>query len=234
MLAVGAHPDDVELGCGATLALLRAAGRRFAILSLTRGELGSRGTPEQRAAEAAEGGRILGAEEVVLLDCGDGGMRRGVAEEDAVIAELRRLRPSLVLLPPPRDRHPDHERTCELVRGACYYAGLVRRGTGAPHRPRLVLSYELHDSFEPTLVVDVAGTFDRKLQALRAHRSQFQDPGSEGAATWVSSSEFWAAIEGRARAHGARIGSAFGEAFLAHGPLTVKDPLALLGRGESS
>jgi bacillithiol biosynthesis deacetylase BshB1 len=238
VLAFGAHPDDVELGCGATLVSLRGAGRRFAIVSLTRGELGSRGTPERRAAEAAEGGRLLGAEEVVLLDCGDGGLRRGKTEEDAVIAELRRFRPSLVLVPPPRDRHPDHGRAFELVRDACYYAGLVRRGAGEPHRPRLVLSYELHESFEPTLVVDVAATFERKLLALRAHRSQFvvdaaRGSDSEGAATWVSSKEFWSAIEGRARAHGARIGSAFGEAFLAHGPLAVADPLALFGRGEA-
>jgi bacillithiol biosynthesis deacetylase BshB1 len=235
VLAVGAHPDDVELGCGGTLARLAAGGRSFAILSLTRGESGSRGTTEQRKAEAAEGGRILGAAEVVLLDCGDGALRRGTTEEDAVIAELRRLRPALVLLPPPRDRHPDHERACALVREACYYAGLRRRGAGEPHRPSLVLSYELHQPFEPTLVVDIAETFGRKLEALRAHRSQLHGgPQVEAAresaapATWVSSAEFWAAIEARARVHGARIGCTYGEAFLAYGPLAVVDPLWLL------
>jgi bacillithiol biosynthesis deacetylase BshB1 len=231
VLAVGAHPDDVELGCGGTLARLGAAGRRFAIVSLTRGERGSRGEPEQRAAEAAAGGKALGAAEVIVLDCGDGGLRRGAAEEDAVIAVLRRLRPRVVLLPPPRDRHPDHERACALVRDACYYAGLVRRGEGEPHRPALLLSYELHRPIEPTLVVDVTATFERKLLALRAHRSQFHDPGAAAAApaTWVSSPQFWAAIEARARVHGALVGCELGEAFLAHGPIAVADPCALLG-----
>jgi bacillithiol biosynthesis deacetylase BshB1 len=240
VLAVGAHPDDVELGCGATLALLRRAGARFAIVSLTRGERGSRGTPDARAAEAAAGGRVLGADEVVLLDCGDGGLRRGPAEEDAVVAQLRRLRPTLVLVPPPRDRHPDHVRACGLVRDACYYAGLRRRAegaVGAPWRPSLVLSYELHQPLEPTLVVDVGATFEQKLEALRAHRSQFgatEDGAGGEPPTWVSSPEFWAAIEARARVHGARIGCARGEAFLAHGPLPVAHPLALLGSREAA
>jgi bacillithiol biosynthesis deacetylase BshB1 len=236
VLAVGAHPDDVELGCGATLARLREAGRTFAILSLTRGERGSRGTPELRAEEAAAGGAVLGAAEVTLLDCGDGGLRHGVAEEDAVIEQLRRQRPSVVLLPPPRDRHPDHARACALVHDACYYAGLRKRGAAEPHRPRLLLSYELNQPFEPTLVVDVGSGFALKLEALRAHHSQFHDPtqAATGAATWVSSPEFWAAIEGRARAHGARIGCAFGEAFLAHGPLAASDALTLLALGGSA
>ena len=101
VLAIGAHPDDVELGCGATLAQLARAGRRVGILHLTRGEAGSRGTPEQRQREAERAAEILGAAELAFLDCGDGALRHGVAEEDALIELLRRLRPELVLAPTP-------------------------------------------------------------------------------------------------------------------------------------
>ncbi|MCB1009754.1 MAG: PIG-L family deacetylase, partial [Acidobacteria bacterium] len=107
VLAIGAHPDDVELGCGATLAKLAAAGRRVGILHLTRGEAGTRGTPEERRREAERAAEILGAVELSILDCGDGALRTGPAEEDALIAEIRRLRPELVFAPTPADRHPD-------------------------------------------------------------------------------------------------------------------------------
>jgi bacillithiol biosynthesis deacetylase BshB1 len=245
VLAVGAHPDDVELGCGGTLALLAAAGRATGIVHLTSGEAGSRGDAKERRREAGAAASALQVETVEFLDCGDGGLRQGAAEEDALIEVLRRLRPRLVLGPPPRDRHPDHGRAHALVRDACFYAGLRKRAPkrGAPHRPAAHFCYLEHDLDVPTFIVDVTTVWARKMAALDAYASQLE-PGPAAAArgaratavagapsTLVSSPEFRLSIEGRARHFGIAIGAAYGEGFLALGPLAVADPLALLPRG---
>jgi bacillithiol biosynthesis deacetylase BshB1 len=233
VLAIGAHPDDVELGSGGTLALLARRGKRVGIAHLTRGEAGTRGTAAERRREAEQAAAALGVAELEFLDCGDGGLRTGVAEEDALIALLRRLRPELVLGPPPVDRHPDHGRACRLVEEACFYAGLTRRGEGTPHRPAAVWSYMGHDSFEPDLVVDVGEVWEAKMAALDAYQSQLHQLGADRRepATKVATPEFRLAIEGRARHFGLLIGAAYGEAFVSRLPLAVGDPLALLPGG---
>ncbi len=182
ILAIGAHPDDVELGCGGTLALAARQGRRVGILHLTRGESGTRGNAELRLAEAERAAAALGAVELAFLDCGDGALRRGQAEEDALIEVLRTWRPDLLLGPPPSDRHPDHGRAHELVAAAAFYSGLAARGSarpGPPHRPAAVFSYMQHNSFEPSFVVDVTAVWETKMAALAAYRSQLY----QGAAT---------------------------------------------------
>jgi bacillithiol biosynthesis deacetylase BshB1 len=154
VLAFGAHPDDVELGCGGTLALLAEAGRQVGIVHLTRGEAGTRGTEETRRAEAVAAAEVLGAQILEIVDCGDGHLRHGDAEEDLVIEILRRYRPDLVLAPTPADRHPDHGRAHRLVSDSCFYAGLAGRGLAgevgelAPHRPAAMLAYMQHDPFD--------------------------------------------------------------------------------------
>ena len=183
VLAIGPHPDDVELGCGGTLALAARQGRRVGILHLTRGERGTRGTPEQRLAEAEQAAAALGAVELAFLDCGDGALRHGEPEEEALIEVLRTWRPELVLGPPPHDRHPDHERGHRLVAAAAFYSGLRARGSRAmaAHRPAAVFSYMQHHSFEPSFVVDVTAVWEAKLAALAAYRSQLHQPaGGEG------------------------------------------------------
>ena len=235
-LAIGAHPDDVELGCGGTVALLSAAGRRVGILHLTRGERGTRGTGEERQQEAERAAEALGAASLDFLDCGDGSLRIGEAEEDALIALLRRTRPRLILGPPPRDRHPDHGRACRLVEAAAFYAGLRRRGAGEPHRPAAVFHYMQHDSFEPRFVVDVTSAWDRKIEALAAYASQLHRRGTEDARpqepmTKVATPEFALATEGRARHFGLQIGAEFGEPFGSRLPLAVRDPLTVLPGG---
>src|SRR5262249_7224835 len=132
VLAVGAHPDDVELGCGATVATLVAKGRSVGILDLTRGEMGTRGTPELRAGEAAEAARILGAAFRETLDLRDGGLRTDREAELQVIDVIRRSRPKLILSMPPSERHPDHARASRLVTDASFYAGLRALETGSP------------------------------------------------------------------------------------------------------
>jgi bacillithiol biosynthesis deacetylase BshB1 len=233
VLAIGAHPDDVELGCGGTLALLAAQGRRVGILHLTRGERGTRGTVAEREDEARAAAAALGAAAVDFLDCGDGGLRRGEAEEDALIAVLRRRRPEIVLGPTPSDRHPDHGRAHRLVADAAFYAGLARRGEGEPHRPGAVFAYMQNDPFEPSFIVDVTSVWEKKLASLAAYGSQLHQPGHERdePMTKVASPEFAAAVTGRAQHFGMLIGAAYGEPFLSRLPLAVGDVFALSPAG---
>jgi bacillithiol biosynthesis deacetylase BshB1 len=232
-LAIGAHADDVELGCGGTVALLAGRGRKVGILHLTRGEAGTRGSAEERQDEAAVAARALGAATVEFLDFGDGGMRTGRAEEDALVGVLRRLRPELVLGPAASDRHPDHGRAHQLVADACYYSGLARRGEGEPHRPAAVFCYMQHDPFVPSFVVDVTVTWEAKLEALAAYESQLHQQGKERdePPTKVASREFRGAVEGRARHYGLLIGARYGEPFWSRLPVAVPDPWMLLPGG---
>lgn len=238
VLAIGTHPDDVELGCGGTLALLARQGRRVGILHLTRGERGTRGTAEERRAEAERAAEALGAADLAFLDCGDGCLRTGPAEEDALIEVLRRWRPDLVIGPTPHDRHPDHTRSHRLVEAAAFYAGLRNRGEGEPFRPAAVFSYMQHDLFTPSFLVDVTSTWDAKLASLAAYRSQLHQPGEEAPKeveeqpmTKVASPEFRFAVEGRARHFGLLIGAALAEPFWSRVPLAVGDLMSLLPGG---
>lgn len=236
-LAIGAHPDDVELGCGGTVALLAQQGRKVGILHLTRGERGTRGTAGQRRREAEAAAQALGAATLDFLDCGDGALRTGEAEEDALIGVLRKYRPKVLLGPTPRDRHPDHGRAHRLVEAAAFYSGLRRRGDGEAHRPAAVFSYMQHDVFEPRFIVDVSCAWDRKLASLAAYRSQLHQEGADFSGeedppmTKVATEEFSRAMEGRARHFGNLIGAAFGEPFWSRLPLAVRDPLTVLPGG---
>ncbi len=219
VLAIGPHPDDVELGCGGTLALAARQGRRVGILHLTRGERGSRGTPEQRLAEAEQAAAALGAVELAFLDCGDGALRDGEPEEEALIEVLRTWRPELVLGPPRHDRHPDHERGHRLVASAAFYSGLQARGSRAmaAHRPAAVFSYMQHHSFEPSFVVDVTAVWEVKMAALAAYRSQLYQPGGGGGGTGSGGGAGSGSATGAVVSVAAPAGEAAGER---GGPLT--------------
>ena len=236
-LAIGSHPDDVELGCGGIVALLASRGRKVGIVHLTRGERGTRGTAEERRREAEAAASALGAVELVFLDCGDGALRHGEAEEDAVIEVLRRFQPELVLGPTPSDRHPDHGRSHRLVADACFYAGLANRGpAGPPHRPAAVFSYMQHDGFEPSLIVDVTAVWEQKMASLNAYRSQIFQPGAapepaDAPKTKVGSREFRLTVEGRARHFGQMIGAELGEPLWSRLPLAVADLFTVLPGG---
>lgn len=242
ILAISPHPDDAELACGGTLAMAAASGSRIGLVHLTRGEAGTRGTVEGRKSEAECAAVALGARSVEFLDCGDGALRTGVHEEDALIEVLRRCRPEVVLAPGPSDRHPDHGRAHRLVEAACFYAGLAKRGRpgwGEPHRPAAVFHYMLHDPFEPRFIVDVTESWDKKMAALACYESQLYQSGGQSSGsrhdpqpeTKVSSPEYWLAVEGRARHFGLLIGTEFGEPFGSRLPLAVSDLKSLLPRG---
>lgn len=230
VLAVGAHPDDVELGCGGTLAALARRGRTFGILDLTRGEAGTRGTPETRAVEAAEAARILGAAFRETLDLGDGALRTDREAELLVVDVVRRRRPRLVLAQWERDRHPDHGRASRLVTEAAFYAGLRSLATGLPaHRPQQVVYFPSSFAPEPDFLVDITASFSTKLAAVRAYRTQFH--AAAGAAegeseTFISSKTFFDAIEAQARAFGRLSNVDFAEGFVGSRPPTLADPVA--------
>ena len=232
ILAVGAHPDDIELGVGGTLLLAAMASQRTGLLHLTRGELGTRGSSEIRTAEARDAADALGASHLEFLDLGDGSLTVDEAAKVAVIGVLRRLRPRLVLAPFWEDLHPDHKAAGELMRQCAFLSGIGRRNPelGAAWRPERTLYYMSHTAFEPDLVVDISAVFTQKRDAAMCYRSQFHDPTSSEPRTYISGEKFWPWWEGRHLAAGHLIGVAYGEALCADGPVPTREPWQLFHR----
>jgi len=228
VLALGAHPDDVELGCGATLVLAARSGLRVAAADLSRGEMASAGTVEQRNRERLEAARILGLCARPCLDLPDTRVGRDEGHLDAVVALLRDLCPRVVLAPALDDRHPDHAATGRLARDAAFAAGLGRAGSGPAYRPGHLFHYMVHHPFPPSFVVDVSETWPVKLAAVAAHASQFGDAGLPSAAGLL------AAVDARAVWHGAMIGVARGEAFWAAGPVPLPGLPGLCGERDAA
>jgi bacillithiol biosynthesis deacetylase BshB1 len=231
ILAIGAHPDDVELGCGGSIAISTSRGRRVTLLDLSRGELASAGSPAERAAEAAAAARLLGAERR-NLNVPDGGVRRDdPGQVTRLVGVLRELRPRLVLAPLDGDRHPDHVEAHHLVRRAVFVAALARHAPeSAPHRVEALLFYpgSYQQVGRPAVVVDVTTVWERRSAALDGHVSQLERrPG--GAATPINAPGFRAWLEARAVTAGRAIGVAYGEAFAADRPVGLSEPLAFCG-----
>jgi len=224
LLVFGAHADDVELSCGGTVALAVADGKRVGIVDLTRGEMGTRGTPQTRLRESQRASKTLGAAFRERLDFGDGGLRTGQAEEQELIRLIRRHRPSIVIAPLPDDRHPDHVRAGRLITEASFYAGLVRMDTGQKaHRPQAVLYYLLNYIPHPSLIVDVSSTWKTKQKAISAYASQFYNPKSKEPATFIARKSFLDMIDARGKHFGSMIGADYGEAFVSKQPPRVQD-----------
>lgn len=227
ILFFAAHPDDIELSCGGTVAKLVKDGRRVGIVDLTRGEMGTRGTAQTRKREAAAAARALGATFRQQLDFGDGNLRTGREEELQVIEILRRHRPEVIFTAYPDERHPDHARCGKLITDAWFYAGLKALDTGLPkHRPQAVIYYLQNYAIPPSFIVDVTATWKTKMRAIAAYKSQFHDPKSKEPRTIISEPKFLAIIEGNARHYGAMIGAEFGEAFVTKQPPRVDDVIA--------
>lgn len=236
VLAIAAHPDDLELTCGGTIARLSSEGRRVGMVDLTRGELGTRGTPEIRKRESDSAAEILGASFRIQLDFGDGGLRTGREEELELIGLIRKTRPSLVIAPYPDDRHPDHARAGRLVTDAWFYSGLrqLAPGEDAAHRPQAVIYYLMNYIVVPTMVVDVTAHHETKRKAMLAFESQFHREGSDEPATLIAKKSFLDMIEGRSRHFGGLIGADFGEPFWSRTPPRIDDPIAAFGGREVS
>jgi bacillithiol biosynthesis deacetylase BshB1 len=227
ILFFGAHPDDVELSCGGTVAKSVKDGLRVGIVDLTRGEMGTRGTPQTRKREAAAAAKVLGAAFRQQLDFQDGNLQTGREQELEIIAIVRERRPRLVIAPYPDDRHPDHTRTGRIVTEASFYAGLRSLETGLPeHRPQAVLYYLQNYMITPSLVVDVTAHWKTKMKAVHAYKSQFHDPKSKEPQTFISDPKFLEMIEGRGKHFGALINALYGEAFVSKQPPRIDDLIA--------
>ncbi|RMH50257.1 MAG: bacillithiol biosynthesis deacetylase BshB1 [Bacteroidetes bacterium] len=244
VLALAAHPDDVELCAGGTVCLLVQQGYRVGIVDFTQGELGSRGTPALRRQEARASSAIIGLSARENLGLPDGDITNTRAHRERVIEVVRRYRPHIVLVgaPPDHCRHPDHGAATRLAVEALFYSGLRAIETTGPDgtpqepwRPHHVLHYMQALDFEPTFVVDVSAVWEQRMQALLAFRSQFYHPGYEAAEgepeTFISNPAFLQWVEARARTYGYRIGATYGEPFLyRHGPVGVSDLVQVLAR----
>lgn len=228
ILAFAPHPDDVEIHCSGTLARLKRAGRSIGIVDLTRGELSTRGDLETRARESAEATRILALDYRANLDIPDGDIEQSAENRRRVIRVLRETRPRTVLLPYHTDRHPDHENASRLLRACLFLSGLRKialadEGTGlAPHRPARAFHYMMAHTFTPSFIVDVSETFEIRLAAIRAYRSQIDPSYHNGEhQTILSSDDFLPYIIGRAKTLGFHIGAAYGEGFETIAPLAM-------------
>ena len=232
-LAIGAHPDDAELGAGGTLLRLRSLGYATGILDLTRGELATRGTPEERRAESLEAALVLELSCRETLDLGDGRLA-DTAEARAVLVDaLRRLRPKILFTHHWDEPHPDHVATARLVGAAAYLAGLARWDGASGlerHRPFAVAHFGLPRWAAPSFVVDVSDWAERKAAAIRCHRSQLHDPERGEPDTAVSSAGFLDRLDARQRYFGALIQVRHGEAFIVKQALGVDDPIRMLSR----
>ncbi len=219
ILAFGAHPDDVELGCSGTIAKEVANGKKVGIIDLTQGELGTRGTAETRKEEAAEGARILGVEIRENLKFADGFFVNDQAHQLEIIKVLRKYRPDIVLCNAVDDRHIDHGRGSKLVSDACFLSGLRKIETEhegikqEAWRPKWVYHYIQWKNIEPDFAVDITGFIDKKIASVMAYKTQFFDPTSKEPSTPISDQNFLDSVTYRARDLGRLIGVDFAEGF---------------------
>ncbi|UCF36455.1 MAG: bacillithiol biosynthesis deacetylase BshB1 [Acidobacteriota bacterium] len=238
VLAFGPHPDDIELTCAGTLLRLASEGYATGVVSLTAGELGTRGTVETRAREFDAAAAVLGTRVHRILNLPDGGLSSCESQKREVIETIRELRPRIVLAPYWEDRHPDHANGSKLVSEASFLAGLSRIETGQPaHRPVRVLFYPCRYEFKPSFIVDVSDFHERKVQAIHCYQSQFGGDSADGAGqveTNISHPGFLEAVIARARQYGSYIGVAYGEPFLVREPMKLNDPVAFFGQGYSN
>lgn len=219
ILAIGAHPDDIELSCSGTLAKEVERGKKVGILDLTRGELGTRGTAETRDQEAKDAAEILGVRMRKNLEFSDGFFSNNTAHQLEVIKILRKYRPEVVLCNAIHDRHIDHGKGSRLVSDACFLSGLkkietIYEGNSQKEwRPKHIYHYIQWYDIEPDFVVDISGFMEKKLESVKAYKTQFFDQGSKEPNTPISSSNFIDSVTYRARNLGRIIGTEHGEGF---------------------
>ena len=235
ILAFAAHPDDVELGCSGTLIAHIESGRKVGIVDLTRGELGTRGTPEIRLQEAEDATRIMGVAIRDNLGFADGFFQNDQAHQLKVIEKIRQYQPNIVIMNAVHDRHPDHGRGSVLVSESSFKAGLRMISTQnaqgeeqSAWRPKAVYHFIQDRYIKPDLVVDVTPFWSKKMDTIRAFKSQFYNPDDSTPNTYISSPEFLEFIESRAKEYGHAIGVKYGEGFTVERLIGVKDLFDLL------
>jgi len=237
ILAIAVHPDDMELGCAGALLMEKRNGKKTGVVDLTRGELGTRGTAELRAQEAARSGRILQLDVRENLGMADGFFRNDEQHQRLLIRAIRKYRPEIVLANALEDRHPDHGRAGHLIVESCFYSGLRKVETtdaeGRPQehwRPKYVFHY-IQDRYRvPDFVYDITPVFDVKLQSIQAYSSQFFSAayGEDEPQTYISTPEFLQQLIGRHQQFGKMIGVPYAEGFTTQKTIGIRDFDALV------
>lgn len=234
ILAFGSHPDDVELGCGGTLAKHIAMGKKVGIVDFTRGELGTRGTVEIRDDEAKSSAAILGVTVRENLNFKDGFFTNDQAHQLELVKVIRRFQPEMVLANAIYDRHPDHGKGAELAFQSCFLSGLSKVETtdnGKPQqawRPKVLFHYIQSQWINPDLIVDVSTHWEKKMQAVKAFKSQFHNPNSKEPETYISSQGFMKMLEARGVELGHAIGVRYGEGFTTRRTIGVNSLMDIL------
>lgn len=229
ILAFGAHPDDVELGCAGTIAKAIANGKKVGIIDLTRGELGTRGSAEIRDKEATEAARILEINVRENLAFRDGFFVNDEKHQIEIIKQIRKYQPEIVLCNAIDDRHIDHAKGSKLVSDACFLSGLRRIETEyrgikqEAWRPKLVYHYIQWKNIEPDFVVDITGFMDKKIEAVTAYKSQFYDPNSKEPVSPIATKSFIESIEYRAKDLGRLVFVEYAEGFTAERYVAVSN-----------
>ena len=227
--AIAAHRDDVELTCGGTLIKAVGRGQTAAIVDLTQGEMGTRGSAELRAREASQAAEVLGVSARENAGFPDAGIENTPQTRARVAAMIRRFRPQVVIAPSPRGRHPDHRIASELVRDACFIAGLAKVEPTVPvHRPRKVIHCITYrqDFEKPTFVVDVSAEFERKMEAIRCYASQF-DGAIQAGEVYPNGEPLYDIVRHDAAYYGSLIRARYGEPFFTYETMRVEDIAAL-------
>jgi bacillithiol biosynthesis deacetylase BshB1 len=222
ILAFGVHPDDVELGCSGTVIASVMAGKKVAVIDLTRGELGTRGTMETRKTEAANAARVMGACARENLEMADGFFQNDEAHVKKVITAIRKYQPEIILCNAPEDRHPDHGRSSKLVADAAFLSGLRKIESTLDGelqeawRPSYVFHYIQDRYLKPDFVFDISNQHDQKIQAILCYTTQFNTTDQSEPQTYISTPDFLDTVTGRAQLLGKRIGVKYAEGYITH------------------
>jgi N-acetylglucosamine malate deacetylase 1 len=227
VLAIAAHPDDVEQTCGGTLIRMAEAGYQTGVIDLTAGDMGTRGTPEERIAESEAAGKHMLLEWRGNLRMPDARLENNIAARMTLASKLRELKPRVVILPYWEARHPDHYRACELGYEACFLAGLKKLDQSSePHRPFKILYSGLYTNIKPSFVVDISAQFDRRMAALLSYTSQYEAT-SEGVGLFPQAQEIRERLGAIARFYGNLIGVRYGEPFMVKEAMEISDIVAM-------
>lgn len=229
ILAIGAHPDDVELGCGGTIAKLIAEGKKVAIIDLTQGELGTRGSIETRYQEAADAAKILGISARENLKMKDGFLQNSEEYQLRIVKMIRKYQPEIVFANAIDDRHPDHAKAAKLISDACFLSGLTKISTTYEDteqkawRPKHIFHYIQWKDITPDFVIDISEFMQQKLEACLAYKTQFFDPNSSEPATPISTKDFLESLTYRSQNLGRLSGCDFAEGFTTEKLIAMKN-----------
>jgi bacillithiol biosynthesis deacetylase BshB1 len=237
ILAIGVHPDDVELGCSGTLINEIKNGKKVGVVDLTQGELGTRGTVETRYIEAAKAAEVMGVHVRENLKMRDGFFKNDEEHQLKLISALRKYQPEIVIANILHDRHPDHGRAGHLIADACFLSGLVKVKTndedGNPQekwRPKYVLHYLQDWYHEPDLIIDISDVFEQRMKSIEAYGTQFFSTGeaNDEPVTYISTPDFLDSVTARARMLGKRIGVKYGEGYISEKKIGIRSLDALI------